>query len=318
MTNPYLRPQGQPMIYGHRGARGVLPENTLEGFQYLRSIGVEAVEFDVQNAAGGVPVVVHDPHMPAQIARDVHGNWLTEPGEKICTLSVESLQSFDMGRLNPAHSYGTRYPAQAAVDGARIPTLQEVLEWAQQDSPLILNIEIKSYAHRSDLGDSPAVLVANVVRALDQSGLRGQALISSFDWRVLSELRRVAPDIDRAYLSLVKLAPEHTIFEGSPWMDRLSLAAYDGNLPRLIAAQGARCWCPYHKDVTSEEVAQAHALGLAVNVWTVNDPGDMRAMIAMGVDGIITDLPELLQEVLAQDADLPAWSALRSTGQSEG
>lgn len=294
------------MIYGHRGARGVLPENTLEGFRYLRTIGVTAVEFDVQNAAGGVPVVVHDPHMPAQIARDANGKWLAEPGEKICALSVDRLQGYDIGRLNPAHPYGGRYPEQTAVDGARVPTLHEVLEWALEDEKLILNIEIKSYAHRSDLGDPPVVLVAKVIEALDQAGLRKQALVSSFDWRVLSELHRVAPDIDRAYLSVEKLAPEHTIFEGSPWMDGLSLVAYDGSLARLVADQGARCWCPYFKDVTSKSVADAHELGLAVNVWTVNDPEDMRAMIALGVDGIITDLPALLQSLLAEDADLHA------------
>lgn len=293
------------MIYGHRGARGVLPENTLEGFRYLREIGVGAVEFDVQNAAGHVPVVVHDPHMPAQIARDAGGNWLAEPGEKICALSVDSLQSYDMGRLNPSHPYGRRYPDQAAVDGARIPTLQEVLEWALEDEPLILNIEIKSYAHRSDLGDPPSVLVAKVIEALNQAGLRDQSLVSSFDWRVLSELRRAAPDIARAYLSLEKLTPENTIFEGSPWMDGLSLADYRGNLPRLVADQGARCWCPYFKDVTEKAVADAHELGLAVNAWTVNDPADMRAMIAMGVDGIITDMPALLQSLLAEVAHLP-------------
>lgn len=305
MSNPFRRPKGQPLVYGHRGARGVLPENTINGFRYLSDIGAGAVEFDVQNAAGGVPVVVHDPLMPAQLARDPQGAWLPEPGPKIRDMAVAEIQRYDVGRLNPDHSYGTRYPDQQPLDGARIPTLEEVLDWAQDADDMILNVEIKSYATRDDLGDPPAALVDAVLGALTRHGLRSRVVVSSFDWRILSELRRTAPDLARAYLSYAQAGPDCTIFEGSPWMDGLSLAQFGGSLPRLIAAQGAQCWCPYFRDVTRETVAEAEALGLAVNVWTVNDATDMRAMRALGVDGIITDYPARLQSVLSEASDHP-------------
>ncbi len=292
MSNPFRRPQGAPVIYGHRGARGMWPENTLESFRLLRATGAQGLEIDVQNAAGRVPVVVHDPHVPMQIARDASGNWLDASGPKIHELSVAELQSYDMGGLKPGHAYGTRYPEQKPLKGARIPTLQAVLDWAQAEAGLVLNIEIKSYATRTDLGDPPEMLAEDVLRLLERFALTGRVVISSFDWRVLTALREQAPEVARGYLSYQQHDDFLTIEEGSPWMAGLSLAAYDGSLPRMIADQGARCWCPYFHDLTEADLKAAQDLDLAVNVWTVNDAGDAGRMIAIGVDGIITDYPE--------------------------
>ncbi|MCH8466567.1 MAG: hypothetical protein LAT78_08375 [Roseinatronobacter sp.] len=300
MSNPFRRPKGQPLIYGHRGARAVLPENTMAGFEYLAEIGVSAVEIDVQNTQGGVPVVIHDPLMPMQLARDGAGNWLPAPGPKIRDLTVAEVQAYDLGRLHPDHDYGKRYPNQRPVDGARAPLLADVLDWQAKHDGMILNIEIKSFAHRDDLGDPPAALVASVLAALARHDLAARVVISSFDWRVLSDLQALAPEIARAYLSYQQPGEEITITDGSPWMDGLSLAQAGGSLPRLIAAQGARAWCPYFRDLIPEALAQAHACDLAVNVWTVNAADDMRAMLEMGVDGIITDDPALALALLGE------------------
>jgi glycerophosphoryl diester phosphodiesterase len=298
MSNPFRRPKGQPLIYGHRGARAVLPENTMVGFEYLAEIGVPAVEIDVQNVQGGVPVVIHDPLVPMQLARDGAGNWLPAPGPKIRDLTVAELQAYDLGRLHPDHDYGKRYPNQRPVDGARAPLLADVLGWQEKHDGMILNIEIKSFAHRDDLGDPPAALVASVLAALAAHDLAARVVISSFDWRVLSALKAAAPEIARAYLSYQQPGEDLTVTEGSPWMAGLSLAQAGGSLPRLIAAQGARAWCPYFRDLTPQAVAEAHDADLAVNVWTVNAEEDMRAMMEMGVDGIITDDPALALKVI--------------------
>ncbi|PZX45890.1 glycerophosphoryl diester phosphodiesterase [Roseinatronobacter thiooxidans] len=298
MVNIFRRPAGQPLVYGHRGARGVLPENTQAGFDYLRAIGAHGVEIDVQVTADGVPVVIHDPLIPMQLARTVAGAWLDAPGPKISDLTVAELRAYDVGRLNPAHPYGARYPQQRPADGARVPVLAEFLDWAAQDSALYINIEIKSFADRDDLGAAPDVLVRAVLDALGHHGVAKTCLISSFDWRVLSALRKIAPDIARGYLSYEQAGEDCTIFDGAPWMDGLRLADYAGSLPRLIAAQGAHCWCPYFQDLTPQRLAEAHDLGLAVNVWTVNAQPDMVALIKMGVDGVITDYPAaMLQEL---------------------
>lgn len=292
MLNPFRRPKGQPLIYGHRGARGVLPENTMVSFDYLREIGLRGVEIDVQMTADSVPVLIHDPRVPMQIARDPQGNWLSEPGPKVIDLTAQELLRYDMGGLRPDHPYGARYPQQRAVDGAKVPLLSEFLDWAAQDPDLMLNIEIKSFVDHEDLGAPPPVLVAGMLKELAGRGLEQRCLVSSFDWRVLSALRDMAPDIACGYLSDVQPGPDCTIFDGSPWMGGLRLSEYGGSLPRLIAAQDARCWCACFSDLTQERVTEAHDLGLAVIVWTVNEPADIHAIIEMGVDGVITDYPE--------------------------
>ncbi len=296
MTLSLRRTGPFPRVYGHRGARGVLPENTLEGFAYLREIAADAVEFDVRNAAGRVPVVIHDPHIPMSLARGPDGRWLAAPGAKVVDLTLAQLQAFDIGRMNPALPYGARFAGQLPADGARVPTLDVVLAWAARDgNDMLLNIEIKSDATRPDLGDTPQVLAADVLEAIARHEVGERVLISSFDWRVLSAVRTVDPGIARGYLTLEPPDPEANILDGAPWMDGLRQDEHGGSLPRLIAAQGAVAWCPYRRDVTPERVAEAQALGLAVNVWTVNTPKDITRMIAMGVDGIITDYPERVQ-----------------------
>jgi glycerophosphoryl diester phosphodiesterase len=289
--NPFRRLHGAPIVYGHRGARGVLPENTLASFRYLRDTGAEGLEIDVQNAAGQVPVVVHDPFVPMQLARGPDGEWLRAVGPKIRDLSLTQLQVYDVGRLNPHHCYGKPYPDQQARDGERIPSLEEVLDWATGEDRLILNIEIKSYATRDDMGDSPAMLVESLLQALAHHRLPSEVLVSSFDWRVLDELQRLAPDLARGYLTYEQPGEHLTVFEGSPWMAGLSLTQHADSLPGLIAAQGGRCWCAYHRDLTEARIRQAHELGLAVNAWTVNNPDDIARMVAWGIDGIITDYP---------------------------
>jgi glycerophosphoryl diester phosphodiesterase len=291
MTNPYQSPKGQPLIYGHRGARGVLPENTMPGFDYLRTQRVPGVEIDVQLTADGQAVIIHDPRIPAQIARDGRGAWLAAPGPKVRDLTLEQVQAYDLGRLNPAHPYAGRYPDQQPADGARVPTLAEFLDWAKADPDLVVNIEIKSFADHTDLGTSPEILARSVVDALVTTKLSGPCVVSSFDWRVLGALARLAPQFARGYLTLLPPDPEANIHDGSDWMDGLRLSDHGGSLPHLIAAQGAACWCPYFRDITQQDVHLAQSLGLAVNVWTVNEQQDLQSLIAMGVDGIITDYP---------------------------
>lgn len=286
------RPAGQPVIYGHRGARGVLPENTMEGFDHLREIGADGVEMDVQNAAGRVPVVIHDPLMPMQLARDADGRFLPAPGPRVVDLTVAALQAYDVGRLNPASPYAARYPDQRPLDGARIPTLAQFLDWAGADPALVINIEIKSDIGPDHLSDPPEVLAADVLALIERHGMAEQTLVSSFDWRVLDWLRHNAPTLARGHLTYEQ--PDAFTPGGPrpPWMDPALLAGAGGSLPRLIAGLEARAWCVYFRDLTPARLSEAQDLGLAVNVWTVNEPEDIARMIDMGVDGVITDYPE--------------------------
>ena len=139
------QPGASPIIYGHRGARGDMPENTMPAFQHLVNCGLRAVELDVQTTADGVPIIHHDPHVSPNLAREANGEWLTELGPKIVESSVEQLKSYDIGTLRPGSDYQQRFPHQAQLNQVTIPTLEEFCHWAQNYPDLLINIEVKSY-----------------------------------------------------------------------------------------------------------------------------------------------------------------------------
>ncbi|MGH6903446.1 MAG: glycerophosphodiester phosphodiesterase family protein, partial [Geminicoccaceae bacterium] len=142
----------------------------------------------------------------------------------------------------------------------------------------------------------------------------------SFDWRSLSAVRALAPDIRTACLTMEAqvhnigygLPPEQSkTWEGniqrgrtgpSPWTGWLDVDDFGGDVPALVAAAGCAVWSPDFDDLTPAALRRAHELGLEVVVWTVNEPDDMDALIEMGVDGIITDYPDRLRAVMAKRA----------------
>jgi glycerophosphoryl diester phosphodiesterase len=144
------------------------------------------------------------------------------------------------------------------------------------------------------------VLVKLVNDEVNKSNLGDRIIYSSFDWRVLKEIKNLNPKIAKAYLTYqqetgVKI--KGTIYDMSPWMDFMPLHDSDNiELPRLIKALGGDAWHPYHGDVKEEIVKKSHEEGLPVNVWTVNEEFDMMRMIDYGVDGIMTDYPLRLKE----------------------
>lgn len=291
-----LRRDGEDVrVYGHRGARGVLPENSIESFEYLAGIGIQAVEFDIQLSADGELVLMHDPLLPDYYVRDSAGVWLKAPGPKIMDIEFAELSGYDIGRSRPESAYSERYPEQQAIDGVRIPSLKMVFDWLRQHPEMLANIEVKSYANRDDWSAPPEVLAGSLGQLITQAELENEVVVSSFDWRVLHALKKEFPDVPRAYLTYFE-RPEPpmqpNIFSGSPWMGGLELPGDHESVVSLIAAEGGVAWCPFFADITAASLAAAHSAGLAVNVWTVNDVTDIARMRQLGVDGIITDYPE--------------------------
>src|SRR5580698_9247957 len=107
-------------LQGHRGARGLFPENTLEGFAAALAIGVTTFELDVAMTADGVPVVSHDAAFNPDLVRGPDGAWLAAPGPLISTLRLAELAAYDVGRMRPGSEYAAQFPGQAPHDGARI------------------------------------------------------------------------------------------------------------------------------------------------------------------------------------------------------
>lgn len=290
-------------LHGHRGARGVLPENTLIGYRNTFEIGVQVVEIDIMVTADGVPVLTHNPSLMAAATRGPDGEWLEQDSKPIVQMSRNELQKFDVGGLRDGTTYAARYPDQAFLSGIKIPDLAQLVDMVQKPefANIWLNIEIKSNPDRPNDAPPLPLLVAPVLAVIDAADLADRVLLQSFDWRVLAEIARQAPHIPRSHLTFATRnhpAMAANVIEGSPWMDGASLAAHNGSIPQVITSLGGAVWSPYFQDLTAETLAEAQALGLVVNVWTVNTRADINRMIDLGVDGIITDYPARAQRCL--------------------
>jgi len=286
-------------VQGHRGARGRAPENTLAAFRKAIELGVSTIETDVAVTRDDVVVISHDPYLNPALVRDRDGRWLREPGPAIRTLTFDELAAFDIGRVDPQSNYAKSFPLQRASDGERFPTLDAVLALAKQASVRV-NIETKitpTSGERTPNAETFARLVVERVRA---ASMIQRVTIQSFDWRTLVAVKSMAPDIATGCLTA-----EGERFDTvradmsarSPWHAGLALADHGGSLPRLARAAGCAIWSPDAASVTRERVEDAHAAGLAVLPWTVNEPAEMTRLIDLGVDGLITDYPDWLRDV---------------------
>jgi len=289
-------------LHGHRGARGYRPENTLASFAHALALGISALEIDVGITKDDVPVVHHDYALSPHLARR-NGKWIeTEP--PLRTLTLAELAEYDIGRLDPSSAYAADFPDQEAVDGERIPTLAAVLEvaLATGHDALRFNIEAKSTPLVAGITAPPEFIAERIVQVIDDAGIRDRCIVQSFDWRVVLEVQKLAPELSLG-LTTVGQSWYDTLWRGrsekSPWLAGYDLDAFGGSLPRLAAELGATEWLPYFGEVTRENLAEAHALGIGVMVWTVNQPGDMQRLIDMGIDGITSDYPDRLRTVAA-------------------
>jgi glycerophosphoryl diester phosphodiesterase len=299
-------------LQGHRGARGLFPENTLPGFRGAAEIGVTTWEMDVGLSADGVLVVHHDRALDPARTRRADGAWLAEPGAPIKSLSFDDLRRFDVGRLRPDSKAARRWPNQAQLDGVRIPALEEVLALGEALAGGHLRYNVETKVSPLSPGDSPDPLaIADaVVERLRAAGVSQRASVQSFDWRSLRRVQEIAPEITTVYLTAEQTWLDNLERGGpgaSPWTAGLDLDDYDASVPRLVAAAGGTIWSPHFRDLKPGALHEARGLGLRVVVWTVNDPADMASLIDLGVDGIITDYPDRLRAVMAEKAlALPA------------
>jgi glycerophosphoryl diester phosphodiesterase len=301
-------PAGAFDLQGHRGARGLAPENTLAAFSLALSIGVTTLETDLAVTKDGVLVISHDPYLNPDLVRDEEGRWLAAGGAPIHALTLAELKRYDIGRINPDSRYAKQFPEQRAEDGQRFPTLAQVFDLVKARSrPTRLNIETKIKPNDAAATVDAATFARLTVDAIRNAELVGEVTIQSFDWRTLVEAKKRALEIETVCLT-IESANDDTVQRRSgrpsPWHAGLDLNAYDGSLPRLVKAAGCSTWSPFWRNVTIVDMAESHALGLRVVPWTVNDPGDMARLIDMNVDGIITDYPDRARKVMA-DKGIP-------------
>ena len=291
-------------IQGHRGARGLLPENTLPAFARALSIGVTTLELDCAITRDGVVVVSHDSTLNPEITRDKDGRWITRADLAIALFTFDELRRFDVGRIDPASDYAKRFAHQQAVDGTRMPILEDVFALARRagNDTVRFNIETKISPLHPQRTVAPDVFAKSLIDVILRYRVQERVVVQSFDWRTLSAVQRHVPEIKTVYLTAQQPFMDNLLAHenSSPWNAGLHVSQFKGSVPRMIQAAGGAIWSPCSNDVDAKCVADAHALGLAVVVWTVNTEADIRRMIALGVDGIISDYPDVLRRVAGE------------------
>ena len=288
-------------IYGHRGARGEIAENSIEGFKHTFALGIKAIEFDVVISKDKIPVLYHYFNLMPYLVKDESGNWLKNSELKVFDKSYEELSKYNIGGLDPESKHGKRFKEQKLLKNAKIPKLSELLELAsrKENKDVFLNIEVKSTPFKLGLTPIPSDTVSLILKDIDTYKLEDRIIISSFDWRILYELKKQNPRILRGFITLQQdlSTTKKNIYENSPWMaknyslDQLFL------IPNIIKSLEGHVWSAFYRDVTKQNVELAHKHGLATCVWTVNREQDIIRMIEYGVDGIITDYPKKVQEI---------------------
>jgi len=290
-------------LQGHRGARGLLPENTLAGFERTLAVGVTTLELDIAITADGIPVISHDPALHPALTRDAQGRWLKDRGPLIRTLTLAQLQTYDVGRLDPSSEYGRPFAEQQPRDGERIPTLAALFARVNQlgANQVQFAIETKIFPNRPQETVGVQEFVDAVLAVVRQARMQERVRIISFDWRTLQLVQKLAPSIETVYLT-VESPRSNNVRDpawtaGILWRDHASAA-------HMIKASGGRLWSPNYNDIDAAKVKAAQQLGVKVLPWTVNEAADMDRLIGWGVDGIITDYPDRLRAAM-QRASLP-------------
>jgi glycerophosphoryl diester phosphodiesterase len=260
-------------LQGHRGARGHAPENTLPSFELAVSMGVDTLELDVGVTRDGVVVVHHDRRLNPDVARK-DGEWVSAPTPTVHSLTYGELQSYDVGRIRPSSEYAARFPHQKPIDGARIPRLSDVF-LKLKNAKVRFNIETKLVPQTPDETLAPEPFARAVIAEVRKAGLTARTTIQSFDFRTLKVVEREAPEIATAYLTSGKHSD-----------------------PVKVHEAGARVWSPDFRDLDAQKVAQARKLGLRIIAWTVNEPDEIRRVLGLRLDGIISDYPDRVRAAL--------------------
>jgi glycerophosphoryl diester phosphodiesterase len=288
-------------LQGHRGARGLFPENTLEGFAATLAIGVNTIELDVALTADGFVVVSHDPALNPDLTRGPDGRWLVAPGPPIRSLTLAELRRYDVGRLRPGSDYARKFAEQTPCDGARIPTLAEVFSLTVT-AGVRVSVEVKVPDDAAEIAIPLAEAVIEAAIAADAHGLFD---VRSFDWQPLRTLRHRHPRTPLAWLT------SNSTFPAADAPAAILAEAQAGP-----AASWQPAWSPEHTQLTPALLAEAQALGLAVLPWTVNAPADIARLIAWGVDGLCTDRPDLARQAMRAAGLTPPSAIISCSGSS--
>ncbi len=286
-------------LQGHRGARGLKPENTLPSFETALDCGVTSVETDLHLTRDGQPILCHDPRLP--------------DGTPVATLDLASLRRLPPDSnpnlaLFPAQEASVTplarwYAGEYGTDPYAVPTLADLFRFAAdyagepgrwvgktddqraKAALLVFDLELKRLPFYPEAigdgysGDGPALLEERVVEAVRGAGVARRTVVRSFDHRCVRYLRRLEPAVTGAVL-VAEAAPVE---------------------PGEVAARAdCKVYCPSWHALDARQVRSAHELGVRVLPWTANAPEQWHRLLEWGVDGITTDYPDRLAAFLQE------------------
>jgi glycerophosphoryl diester phosphodiesterase len=258
----FKREKSGVLVFAHRGGGGLIPENTLEAFVYSARMGVDVLELDVHSTADGTLVVHHD----ASVDRTTNGQG------RVNEMTLEALKKLDAGYVFTADG-GRTFPFRGK--GVTVPTLREIFEALPE---MTFNIEPKQH--------TPSI-IEPLCALMRERKMIDKTIVGSFNQTTIDDFRRTCPEVATSaspsevskFLALSKTGLGESY---SPPMQALQVPRNIGGL----------------QVVTKQFVEAAHLRNLKVHVWTVNETADMQRLIEMGVDGIMTDYPDRLLELL--------------------
>ena len=291
---------GTIRIVGHRGARGVLPENSIEGFEFVLSKGIDLIECDVVLTKDEVPVLTHNHKLLGSMVRGPDGCFLDGEEPKVAALGMEEIERFDVGRLNSNTPYGQRFPEQIQMDGVRVPKLVDLFQLISQPKYQGTNLMLEIKSDPDLIADDAARerIVTVVIDHVRRAGLSTRTLLHSFDWGLLAKCKKQASDMPISFLTRMKSNADE-IGEDSSGPVTPDFDGAANSVPDRVKEAEGSLWCPYYRDITYEDLARARELGLGVAVWTVNEIEDIDSMINLRVDAIVTDYPDRVQRRLS-------------------
>ena len=313
----------------HRGGRDARPENTLYSYQYALEKGAMTIECDMQLTGDGQIVMSHNPALNPDFTADGKGGYVAADRYYIHDMTLEEVQSFDVGHMDPSVEYYALHGRTQVQADTCIPSLRQLFELVRDsgNNEIRMSIEAKAYPDpafgtRYEKNPDYDQLLEAFLELVNEFGFRERVILQSFDWAVLVKMKELDPAVETIALYSEQAAwgtPDATTLwldrnEPSPWLAGIDIHAFDGDPVRAAHALGIDDVSPYYKEITKELTDEAHALGMKVVPWTVNDREDMAMLYDMGVDGIITDRPWILREVLeekgaklppAREVDLP-------------
>ncbi len=292
--------QKTPQNHGHRGARGLFPENSLIAFQAAIEHGCDAIEVDLCVTADNQLILHHDPILSPELVRNPDGTWINSE-IIIRQITAEEIKLFDVGQIRPNTEYAKRFPCQKAVNGTRIPLLEEFAALVRTQSDVfVFNLELKNTPYQADISPPLDVYAGIVVEKLQSLDIVSQTLLQSFDWRLPLAVKTALPELKIGLLTNQQL-------DGNPlspvkgqaglWTHNLDLSNF-GSIPEMIHSTGAEVWSSNALDLCADDVNKAHDLDLEVCVWTVNTTQKMQKMINYRVDAITTDYPDKLNNLI--------------------